>query len=382
MKSASGSIRKKTVTRNGKSYVYWEARYTAGYDPQTGAQLQRSVSGKTQKEVRQKLTLATAQLDTGTYLEPTKITLGAWLDTWAANYLRKIKPATVASYKSMIRNHIAPALGGIRLCQLSNIQIQAFYSGLYDDGLSPKTVLNIHGALHKALAQAVKSKLIRDNPADNCELTKAPDPDIKPLSGSEIAAFFQAIKGQQYENLFTVILLLGLRQSEALGLTWENINWETGAVTIEKQLTAGTYQLAPTKNSEVRTITASPTALDALRREKLRQTELRLRWGVGWDPTGLVFADDSCEHLCHSTVYKAFKRIAAQIGRPDARLHDLRHSYAVISLQAGDDIKTVQAHLGHATAAFTLDVYGHVLDEVHQASADRQEAFLEKIKNA
>ena len=94
---------------------------------------------------------------------------------------------------------------------------------------------------------------------------------------------------------------------------------------------------------------------------------------------GYVFCDDTGKHLSPHTVYHNFKRIAASIGLPDARLHDLRHSYAVASIRAGDDIKTVQGNLGHHTAAFTLDVYGHVTEEMKQASAERMEQYIKSI---
>ena len=95
-----------------------------------------------------------------------------------------------------------------------------------------------------------------------------------------------------------------------------------------------------------------------------------------------MFCNAMGEHMSPSTVYHTFKRIASDIGVPNARLHDLRHSYAVASLQAGDDIKTVQSNLGHHTASFTLDVYGHVTKQMQQASADRMDNYIREIFEA
>lgn len=128
--AGSGSIRKKVVKRNGKEYVYWEARYTEGTDPGTGKQIQRSVTGKTQKEVSQKLKAATASIDSGTYTSPNKMNLGQWLDIWASEYLGGVKPFTVASYRGLIKNHIKPNLGAIRLDRLDAHTIQGFYNSL------------------------------------------------------------------------------------------------------------------------------------------------------------------------------------------------------------------------------------------------------------
>ena len=127
--SGAGTIRKKTVTRSGKEYTYWEARFTVGRDPGTGKQIQRSITGKTQKEVAQRLKAATLAVDQGTYITPTKMTVGAWLDTWAAEYLGGVKPATVQVYKNNVRLHIKPALGAVGLSELRPHMVQRFING-------------------------------------------------------------------------------------------------------------------------------------------------------------------------------------------------------------------------------------------------------------
>lgn len=383
--AGAGTIRKKTVTRKGKQYAYWEARYTVGYDPGTGKQIQRSISGKTQKEVAQKLKAATAAIDSGTYQAPSKMTVGQWLDIWQKDYLGGVKPRTVDSYKSIIKNHLKPSMGAVKLENLTAHTIQHFYNGLK---LSPKSVKNVHGILHKALQQAVSNKYIRFNPADACILPRVVKHEIKPLDETQIRLFLEAIKGHRYEYLYTVTLFTGMREGEVLGLTWDCVNLDKGTITINKQLqkvrgTGGEYQLVPTKNSKGRNITLAPFVLSILKRVKAQQSMWKLHCGKYWEnDTGLVFTDEWGNHLCAQTVYLHFKQIAASIGLPDARFHDLRHSYAVAAIRAGDDIKTVQENLGHATAAFTLDVYGHVTEQMKQASADRLENFIKAVSNS
>ena len=165
-----GNIRKKIVKRNGKEYPYWEARYTCGFDPGTGKQIQKSVTGKSQKEVAQKLKELTAALDAGTYIAPNKMTVAQWLDTWQAEYLVNVKPSTVSSYEATIRNHLKPGIGAIRLDSLTTHDIQGFYNSLRSPAenrhaLSPKTIKNIHGILHHALEQAMHNNYIRANPS-------------------------------------------------------------------------------------------------------------------------------------------------------------------------------------------------------------------------
>lgn len=387
--AGSGTIRKRTVTRNGKPYTYWEARYTEGYDPGTGRQIQRSITGKTQKEVAQKLKAATVAIDQGVYTAPSKLTVGQWLDIWINEYLGSVKPSTLHSYKTTVKNHLKPNLGALKLDTLAAHTIQSLYNGLTapQDGrqpLSAKTVKNIHGILHKALQQAVANGYIRFNPADPCVLPRCVKKEMQPMDETQISAFLRAIKGDPYEDLFLVTLFTGMRQGEVHGLLWSCVDLKKGTILIDKQLqyirkSGGQYRMVPTKNSKGRTITLPPTVIATLRHVRLRQLEDRLRYGECWLDSGYVFTDELGRHLKPQNTYREFKRIVASIGAPDIRFHDLRHSYAVAAIRSGDDIKTVQENLGHATAAFTLDIYGHVTDQMKQASAARMEQFIKTV---
>lgn len=387
--AGTGTIRKKTVTRSGKEYTYWEARYTAGRDPGTGKQIQRSITGKTQKEVAQKLKAATASIDQGTYTAPSKITVGEWLDIWSRDYLGGVKPYTLRSYTNQIRNHIKPALGAVKLEALDAHTIQAFYNGLGvghegRPGLSPASVKTVHGVLHQALKQAMINGYIRFNPAEACKLPRIERKEIVPLDEEQSTAFLNAVKGHPFEMLYTLDLFTGMRRGEILGLTWDCVDFKKGTIRIEKQLQrekkkGGVYIFAPLKNDKTRMITPAPFVMKLLKAHRGKQTEQRLKAGELWEDSGLVFTDGMGHHLNGETVYKNFKRIVADLGIPSARLHDLRHTYAVASIRSGDDVKTIQQNLGHATAAFTLDVYCHVTEEMKKASAARMETYIKEV---
>ena len=388
--AGTGTIRKKTVTRNGKEYTFWEARYTEGYDPGTGKQIQRSITGKTQKEVAKKLKEATAAIDAGTYIAPNKMTVGEWLDIWAENYLGRVKPLTVSAYKTTIKLHLKPNLGAIKLEALSTHTIQGFYNNLgkSKDGekaLSAKTIKNVHGILHRALQQAVLNGYIRFNPTNACILPRIEKKDLRPLDENESKLFLDAIKGHQFEILYKVTLFTGMREGEALGLSWDSIDFNKGTILISKQLQkekkkGGAYYLASLKNDKPRRITPAPWVMQLLRKHKLQQIEKKLKAGEVWDnPDDLVFTNDFGGHLVPQTVIRHYKDIVTSIGRPDARFHDLRHSYAVAAIRSGDDIKTVQGNLGHATASFTLDVYEHVTEQMKEASAARMEEYIKSV---
>lgn len=384
-----GNIRKKTRTVGGKPYTYYEARYTVGYDHGSGKQIQRSISGKTQKEVAQKLKVVLTELDKGQYVAPCKMTVAEWLDIWSDDYLGAVKPATVCAYKGTIKTHLKPGLGATRLDALDTQLIQTFYNDLIRPGkerkaVSPKTVKNIHGVLHKALQQALVNGYIRRNPTEGCVLPRVEKKQIKPMDEDQITAFLKAIRGHQYEYLFIVTLFSGMRKSEVLGLTWDCVNFKKGTITINKQLQMvrggnGEYRLAPTKNSKSRIITLAPFVLETLRSVQKKQHNDYMVYGDMWENTGFVFTNPLGQHLKTHTVYTNFKAIVKELGYSETRFHDLRHSYAVASIKSGDDIKTVQENLGHATAAFTLDVYGHVTDQMKRESAARMERFIHTV---
>lgn len=377
--NGAGTIRKRQDGR-------WEGRATVSYDEITGKQIQKSVYGKTQREAREKMSKIIAEVDDGDYVEPSRIPLGNWLDEWIDLYVQhSVKPYTVDSYRSLCENHIKPLLGHVTLAKLAPTQIQKFYNTLLTErGLSAKTVKNVHGVLHRALERAVRNGYMRKNVAALCDLPKIEKKEIKPLEQADISALLNAIRGHQYEILYKVTLFTGLRQGEVLGLTWDAVDFERCAIHINKQLQkttktgGGKYLLVPTKSGRGRVVTVAPYVIELLREQKRRQLFMAERAGDEWNNEwNLVFTNDFGRYNTHGTAYKHFKRIVKEIGLESTRFHDLRHSYAVIALESGDDIKTLQNNLGHATAAFTMDVYGHVSQKMKQQSAARMEQYIQ-----
>ncbi len=149
---------------------------------------------------------------------------------------------------------------------------------------------------------------------------------------------------------------------------WEDINFKRGTISIRRQLIrekkTGEYLLAPLKNDKTRQITPAPSVIKVLREQFLEQNRIRLLAREAWNDSGLVFTNEIGGHLVHVTVYKSFKKVVKSIGLPETRFHDLRHTYTASSLDAGDDIKTLQENMGHHSAAFTMDVYGHLTEKM------------------
>ena len=300
--SGSGTIRQRP---DGT----WEARFVVGHDPGTGKPIRKSVYAKTQKEVRQRMAQAIAAVDNHEYFEPSKMTLAEWLDIWAAEYMGDKRYSTKKTYKANIEPHIKPALGAVKLSQLAPHIIQKFYNTLLTSGckkpkrdkngnlikkdgkpvcepapMSAKTVRNIHGTLTKALSTAVDIGYLRFNPADRVTLPRIEKKELSPLTDAQVKEFLREASNDELEIILKVILFTGLRESEALGLTWDNIDFQAGTIKVCKQLQKrrlvdGGATLAPTKNGRSRTLKPASFVMELLRRQDREQAEQRLKMG-------------------------------------------------------------------------------------------------------
>lgn len=368
----------------------WEARITLGTNPGTGKPLRKSIYGKTQKEVRQRMQKLITEVDEGTYMPRTRLTVREWLETWLNEYTGDVKPSSRLRYRQDMQNHILPALGAVKLTALTPDMCQKLYNGLSrgEGALSAKSVKNVHGVLHHALKQAVRLGYIRMNPTEACTLPRIEKPRIEPLDLPEIGALLNALGDDVYDAAIRVDLFTGMREGELLGLQWACVDFERGAIRIEKQLArprqrGEVYRFSTLKNDKPRTIRPAPTVMQMLKQQRLRQQAQRLRVGSLWDDCGfpdLVFTTETGKFLNYAVLLRHLKAALTAAGLPEKRFHDLRHTYAVTSLQAGDDVKTVQENLGHHTAAFTLDQYGHVTESMREQSAQRMEAVIGALK--
>ena len=333
------------------------------------------------------MTAILRELDKGTYQAPEKVTVAQWMDEWLSTFCaNKVKPLTLQSYQGIIKNHIIPAIGSLKLQAVKGTHIQRLYNSMTAAGLSGKTVKNVSAVLHKAFGMALKQGIIAANPCGAAELPKAEHKEIHPLTDTEIPLFLSAIDASPMRNAYALCLFAGLREGECLGLSWRQVDFEKGRITVSQQLQkektkGGRYYIAPTtKSGKPRTIEPPPITFQYLKAERVKQLENRLKAGSAWDnPDDLVFTDEVGKHYALHTFYKRFKVIAASIGRPDARPHDLRHTAATVAIASGADIKSVQDLLGHATASFTLNVYAHTSEQMMKDTAARMQNYYDGL---
>ena len=365
--NGEGSIRKR---KDGR----WEGRYTAGHDPATGKQIFKSVLGKTQAEVKEKLKKALVEAGQIDFTKSGKHTVGTWMDEWFENVAKiKVRPSSHQTYRGYIDNHIKPNIGNIPLEKLTTMDLQKLYRTLLTKGrvdrieaekqprgLSAKTVRNINQVISSALDLAVAQKIIPSNPTDACELPKVEHREMQTIPEEQLQAFLAEAKATGVYEMYYIELATGLRRGELLGLKWQDIDWKNAIIKVRRQIARVDDQIveAPlkTKNS-YRTVTISPQAIEVLKQQKAKTHDQY----VFPSPNGGPISPDSVNNM--------LKRVLARAGIPKVRFHDLRHTFATIALQNGVDIKTVSGMLGHFSAGFTLDTYAHVTTAAQKEAA-------------
>ena len=378
--NGAGTIRKRPDGR-------FEARVTIGKDPATGKQKQKSIYGWSQEEVRKKMQKLCVSVDDGTFTEPSKLTVGKWEDIWHAEFLGNVKSGTADNYKQIIRIHIKPAFGAMKLNALQAPLIQKMYNEKQKAGLASKTIRNIHGVLTASLSQAMALGYIPTNPASVCKPPRVEKAEMLPLDMPEASIFLGACKEHRLAILYNAAMLTGMREGELLGLQWRCVDFERGTIRIDKQLLrprkkGETYRFGSPKNGKERTITPAPSIMEMLKELKLVQKKQRLKAGDMWYDgalSDLVFTDELGCYLKYHTVLDNFKALLKCAGLEERRFHDLRHTYAVLSLLSGIDPKSVSATLGHATVAFTLDRYSHFTETMQKQSAEKMEALFRTL---
>ena len=320
-------------------------------------------------------------VDAGLFVQPERMTVSEWLDIWTSEYLGGVKPNTMRIYRNNVKRHIKPALGAVRLPELRPHMIQSFINRLE---LAPASVRLAYKVLYQALKKTVALHYIPQNPAEGCTLPRLEQEEIHPLNDEQTTALLRAAEGTEAEQLIKAALFTGCRLSELLGLTWDCVGRDT--ITISKQLAQPEQRadgpfISP-KNGKSRTLTPAPLVLDALKAQKRMQTAARIKAGPLWDNSyNLVFTTETGAPFDQWRAEAAFKSVLATAELHGIRFHDLRHTYAVNAIRAGDDINTVQGNLGHASAAFTLDRYGHFTERMKQDSAARMEGFIRGVLN-
>ena len=377
--NGEGNIRKR---KDGR----WEGRYTAGYDPKTGKRIIKNVLGKTQAEVKQKLSTAMEACKAVDVVRSDDYTVAEWLRTWFALYAKpNIRPTTARSYQGSMELHIIPRIGCIKLNKLTGRDIQKLYKDLMENGrlrkaqkskqpgLSSTTVRGIHMMLHNALDRAVKERLILRNPTEDCIIPKVQKQEMKILHPEDMKAYLEAAEKRGVLPMFYLELVSGIRKGELVALRWEDLDVEHRTISVSKQALGGLGKELvvnrPKTENSIRAISIPQDAVDLLVQAHEKHPESPYLFPSPL--TGGMYHPDSVVNL--------HKKILKDAGLEHIRFHDLRHTFATMALQNGVDVKTVSNMLGHYDAGFTLRTYTHATRQKQDEAAQTMGAFMEQV---
>ena len=353
---ATGYIRK----RGNRS---WQLTYDAprGGD---GKRRQRyeTVHGKKRK-AQARLNEILHSLNRGEYREPATITVAEYLDIWLRDYVRpNLRPRTAEGYGTIIRKHVLPSLGHIRLEDLSPRDVQSYYTALLDR-LSAQTIKHHHTLLHRAFEIAITWQLLDRNPTQRVRTPKPSPSPARTLSTDEVRRLLAGARQTPYHVPIHLALYAGLRRGEILGLRWQDVDMDANTLSIHQTLMhvrgQGYVWGEPKSEGSRRTIAVSPATILLLRSHRERMKAEHAARGITAVleqvcalPDGRLMKPDALSRAC--------RRIACQCDIQGMRLHDLRHTHASLLLSEGTPIHIVQARLGHQSITTTVDIYGHV----------------------
>jgi integrase len=359
----------------------WEARISLG------GSKRKCYYAKSYEDALVELTKARSDQQKGIPIVTERQSVKDYLHSWLEESVKPgVRLSTYLSYKQQVDIHITPALGRVQLTKLTPQHIQRYMNdkakpipqpgGDSKPGLSAKTIRYHRSILVMALTQALKWGLVARNVATLVDPPRALKYEIQPMAPEQARKFLQAIKGHRFEALFTVALSLGLRRGEALGLHWEDIDFEKRTLRVNRSLSRINHELvlSEPKTKQSRRVLDLPESLAVrLREHRTRQLEERLQAGRDWVETGMVFTSRVGTPIDPRHVKRHLDPLLVNAGLPHFRVHDLRHFCASLLLAQGVPLKVVSDLLGHTQISITADLYTHVLPEV------RKEAIVDLV---
>lgn len=357
-----------------------DGRYMARYTVQTpDGPKRRAIYGDRYRDVEKKLNEARGDAARGLVYDAGAMTVREYLERWLSDSVRDtVRRRTYERYESLVRLHLIPSLGRVKLKSLTPAHVRGLYREKLDSGLSPRSVLHIHRTLSKALKQAADDGLIPRNAAGPVKPPRPRREEIRPLDPEQVRALFEA-DGEQLEALYVMAVTTGMRRGELLGLKWEDVDLEAGTLQVRRTLSEpkGGWIFEAPKSSKGRSVRLTRRAISALREHRKRQLEERMQKAGLWQEQGLVFPSSVGTPTSGGNLSRAFKASLERAGLPKStRFHDLRHTCATLLLRQGVNPKYVQELLGHADISLTLNVYSHVLPDMGDAAAGAMDAAL------
>ena len=384
----SRTIRRHIRKRSGKRP--FEARIEEGWKPGPDGRLQRrqrSRSFRTLREAERWIRDQLNGLQDGSYIEPSREKLGTFLGQWLTAIKPNIRPSAWASFESHVRIYLVPRLGHLQLQQLTATDVDLMTARLLggeDRGarrpLSPTTVRRILATLNSSMSYAVRKRKLDRNPVTAADRPRSARTEMKTWTADELGGFLDGAREHRLGPLFTVLATTGLRRGEALGLRWSDVDLGDGRLAVRQTLLAVNNRAQfgePKTQRSRRTVDLDAATVAVLKVHRKAQLEERAEAGLGRPRAdGLIFTDERGEPLHPNMVSRTFGKLVREAQLPTIRLHDLRHGYAALALQAGVHVKIVSERLGHSSVIITLDTYSHAIPGLQRDAAEKVAALI------
>jgi integrase len=331
----------------------------------------------TARRAQEYLTKMLRERDLGRGLEGSEVTLNEFLDRWLETAAKpKLREKSYRSYEGLLQRYIRPMLGERILSAITPLDVQAACQQMIDRRLSPRTVRYAYSILRSGIRQATRWRLLLQDPTEGAQLPRLGRREMRVLNAEQSRIFLEAALKTHHGPVFAVALTTGMRPSEYLALQWSDIDWDRGTVSVVRTLekVKGSWRFADTKRDRSRRI----IRLQEWVLENLKGLHARRRRSKHDMPEAadLAFTTPAGRPIHSDKLAQRFKAILRQAGLPAVRLYDLRHTAATLALSAGVPPKVVAEQLGHASAAFTLDVYSHLFPHMQHEAAARVEGLL------
>lgn len=325
------------------------------------------------------------KMDKGTQIMPSEYTFAQWLDYWYKDIiLPQIEETTAYGYRGMIENYLKPQLGEIRLQKLTARDIQQYYTWLMDEKeLSPNTVIKHHNLLTNTLNAAERQEYIMKNPMRAVSPPKKRQREAKFYTPEQLGILLDKAVGTRLELPVFICAYLGLRRGELCGLRWSDVDLEHQTITIENTRTqAGKKEIEKgTKTaSSTRTLYLPDTLCDMLKAAKEHQQACRAEYKNAYDDNDYVVVMEDGRPFRPNYLSELFGKFLADNDLPKIVLHELRHTFASLSNQAGIPAYNIGKALGHSTPATTQKIYTHLLDQTHTQAVEGVAAIADEAR--
>jgi len=369
------------IRRRGRES--WELKFDLGRDPLSGKRKIRYASFKgTKRQAQAELNRLISECASGAGVDPSKVTLAEFLDRWERDWASlNVSPKTLERYTELLRRHVRPHIGHVRIQRLRAVTLMELYAKLLREGqggnvgLAARTVGHVHRVLHRALGHAAQWAVIAQNIADNVSPPPVETTEVQILQSEDVQGLLERLRDRRGRLLYTIAVVMlgtGVRRGELLALRWRD--FDGAKLRIERSLEQtrqhGLRFKSPKTKHGRRAISLPPAAVAELRLHRKAQQEMRLKLGLGKAPDdALIFANWNGEVRSPDALSKEWAACMDQIGMAEITLHSLRHTHASQLIAAGMDVLTISRRLGHGGPAITLGVYGHLYSNTDDKAA-------------